>query len=59
MPIGALELFIILVIVVVLFGGGRIASIMGELGSGISSFRRGLREGQPIDDEQKKIDDGK
>ncbi len=59
MPIGALELFIILVIVVVLFGGGRIASIMGELGSGISSFRRGLREGQPTDDEQKKIDDGK
>jgi sec-independent protein translocase protein TatA len=58
MPIGALELFIILVIVVVLFGGGRISNIMGELGSGIASFRKGIREGQSAEDKNK-LDDGK
>jgi len=43
---GPLELAIILVIVVVVFGAGRIANIGGELGSAISNFRRGLREGE-------------
>lgn len=45
MPIrlGPLELFIILMIVVVLFGGGRIARLGNELGEAVSSFRNGLR----------------
>jgi len=43
---GPLELAIILVIVVVVFGAGRIANIGGELGSAISNFRRGLRDGE-------------
>lgn len=45
MPIrlGPVELFIILMIVVVLFGGGRIARLGSELGEAVSSFRSGLR----------------
>jgi len=44
MPIrfGATELMIILVIVLLLFGVGRIGKIAGELGSGIKAFREGL-----------------
>ena len=39
---GIPELLIILVIVVLLFGPGRIGKIAGELGKGIKSFRDGL-----------------
>ncbi len=42
MDIGPTELIIILVIVVILFGSGRIAKIGGELGTGLREFRKGL-----------------
>ncbi len=42
MDIGAPELIIVLVIVVLLFGPGRIGNIAGELGKGLRSFREGL-----------------
>jgi sec-independent protein translocase protein TatA len=44
--IGLPELLIVLVVVLVLFGVGRIARVGGELGKGVSAFRQGLREGQ-------------
>jgi sec-independent protein translocase protein TatA len=43
MRVGPTELIIILVIVLVLFGVGRIGKIAGELGSGIRAFKDGLR----------------
>ena len=48
---GPTELIIILVIVILLFGVGRIGKIAGELGSGIKAFRKGL---QPEDEEKEK-----
>jgi sec-independent protein translocase protein TatA len=53
LPRGA-EWIIILVIVLLLFGPGRIGKIAGELGKGIKSFRDGLSN---TDDENK--DDNK
>jgi sec-independent protein translocase protein TatA len=41
--LGIWELVIILVIVIVLFGVGRISKISGELGSGIRAFKDGLQ----------------
>lgn len=41
--LGPVELGIILVIVILLFGVGRIGKIAGELGSGIRAFREGLQ----------------
>lgn len=41
--LGAPELLIVLVIVILIFGVGRIANIGGELGKGISAFRKGLK----------------
>jgi sec-independent protein translocase protein TatA len=35
---------IVLVIVMVLFGRGRISEMMGDFGKGISSFKKGLNE---------------
>lgn len=55
--LGPTELLIILVIIVLLFGVGRLSRIGGEIGRGIREFRRGLRG----DDEEKpdsKSDEG-
>jgi len=40
--LGPTELIIILVIIIVLFGAGRISKIAGEMGQGIREFRKGL-----------------
>ncbi len=40
---GLPELLIILVILVLLFGPGRIGKVAGELGRGIRNFRDGLK----------------
>ena len=42
MDIGPTELLIILAIIIILFGGGRIAKLGGELGQGMREFRKGL-----------------
>lgn len=55
---GPMELGIILVIIILLFGVGRIGKIAGELGSGIRNFREGLqgkdKEQQDTTDETQK-----
>lgn len=40
--LGAGELIIILLIVIVLFGAGRVSKLGGELGSAIREFRKGI-----------------
>lgn len=45
--LGAPEIILILVIVLLLFGVGRIGKIGGELGKGIKSFREGLKGDEP------------
>ncbi len=47
--IGAPELILILVIVILLFGPGRISKAAGELGSGIRAFREGINGKQEKD----------
>ena len=44
--IGPVELIIILAIVLLLFGVGRVSRVGKELGSAISEFRKGLNEGR-------------
>lgn len=53
--LGPTELIIILVIVLLLFGPGRIAKIAGELGKGIRSFKDGIgSEDEEKAEEEKK-----
>lgn len=43
-PLGAPELIIILVIVIVIFGAGKLPEIGGALGKGIREFRSATKE---------------
>ena len=44
--IGLPGLLLIAVVVLVLFGRGKISSLMGEVGKGITAFKRGVSDGQ-------------
>ncbi len=54
--LGLPELGIILVIIVIIFGVGRISKIGGELGKGIKAFKDGLEseEEEEAEGEEKK-----
>lgn len=64
---GIPELLIVLVIVLVLFGVGRISKIAGEMGSGIRAFKDGLQgtetekeskdEDKPVEDSEESAED--
>ncbi len=47
--IGLPGLLLIAVVVLVLFGRGKISSLMGEVGKGITSFKRGVADGSKDD----------
>jgi len=49
--LGTTELIIILVIVVILFGGSRLAGVGKALGQSIREFREGVSSGKKDDDE--------
>lgn len=44
--IGLPGILLIAVVVLVLFGRGKISSLMGEVGKGITSFKKGVKDGQ-------------
>lgn len=50
--LGTTELIIILVIVILLFGVGRIGKIASELGKGIRSFQSGLKGDEKVEDKE-------
>ncbi len=56
MRLGPTELIIILAIVILLCGVGRIGKIAGELGSGIKSFKEGLKGDDPDEIEEESQD---
>ena len=44
--IGLPGLLLIAIVVLVLFGRGKISSLMGEVGKGITAFKKGVDEGK-------------
>lgn len=71
MSIGPLQIVIVAILVILLFGRGKISSLMGDVAKGITSFRKGLKEGaeeleepkavenkKTIEGESVKVDDG-
>jgi sec-independent protein translocase protein TatA len=49
--VGLAEILIVALVVLLVFGVGRITKIAGELGSGVHAFRKGLKG--ELDEEQK------
>ncbi|MEM9319281.1 MAG: twin-arginine translocase TatA/TatE family subunit [Pseudomonadota bacterium] len=45
-------LLLIAVVVLVLFGRGKVAGLMGEVGKGITAFRRGMKDATDEIEEQ-------
>jgi len=56
--IGLPGLLLIAIVVLVLFGRGKISSLMGEVGKGITSFKRGVEEGKrELEDQSETVRD--
>lgn len=56
--IGLPGLLLIAVVVLVLFGRGKISSLMGEVGKGITSFKKGVAEGnKEVEDASRDVSD--
>ena len=54
--IGLPGIILIAVVVLILFGRGKISSLMGEVGKGITSFKKGISEGkQELDKSQEEV----
>jgi sec-independent protein translocase protein TatA len=53
------HLLIILLIILVLFGAGKLPQVMSELGKGIKSFRDGMKNESHEEEKPKKIQKSK
>ena len=50
MSIGFWQIAIVVVLVVLLFGRGKISSLMGDVAKGIKSFKKGMKD--PVQDQE-------
>ena len=55
MSIGFWEIAIVVVLVVLLFGRGKISSLMGDVAKGIKSFKKGMSSDVSEDSDSKNI----
>ena len=57
MSIGIWQISIVVILVVLLFGRGKISSLMGDVAKGIKSFKKGRASDVTDDTEPKNISD--
>ena len=55
MSIGFWQIAIVVILVVLLFGRGKISSLMGDVAKGIKSFKKGMSSDVIEEDNQKNI----
>ena len=55
--IGWTGIIIIAILVIILFGKGKISSVMGDLAKGIKSFKKGMSDDSSENDSSKKDSD--
>jgi sec-independent protein translocase protein TatA len=49
--LGAPELLIVLLVILVLFGGAKLPKLARSMGQAQSEFKRGIKEGHSVDDD--------
>ena len=54
MSIGIWQIAIVVILVVLLFGRGKISSLMGDVAKGIKSFKKGMATDLPEENEEPK-----
>lgn len=59
MGLSVTKLLLILIIVFVIFGAGKLPKVMGDIGKGIKSLKDGLKEGEDAQKDSKQISSGK
>jgi sec-independent protein translocase protein TatA len=58
--LGTQELIIILVLVLIIFGAGKLPQVGGALGKGLRNFKQGIKEGDEEEKEEaQKLEDKK
>ena len=57
MGISFWQIAIVVVLVVLLFGRGKISSLMGDVAKGIKSLKKGMSSDDKIESQEKKDDD--
>ena len=57
MSIGIWQIAIVVILVVLLFGRGKISSLMGDVAKGIKSFKKGMASDVTDDNDPKNISD--
>ena len=57
MSIGIWQIAIVVILVVLLFGRGKISSLMGDVAKGIKSFKKGMASDVTENSEPKNISD--
>jgi len=50
MGISIWQIVLVLVIIVILFGAGKIPRVMGDIAKGIKSFKAGMKEGEETEE---------
>ena len=55
MSIGFWQIAVVVILVVLLFGRGKISSLMGDVAKGIKSFKKGMSSDVTDDSESKNI----
>jgi len=53
MSIGIWQIAIVVILVVLLFGRGKISSLMGDVAKGIKSFKKGMSDSPDSSDQNK------
>ena len=58
MSVGPVQILLVLVVIVLLFGRGKISELMGDVAKGIKSFKKGIQDEpeEVVDEVAKTID---